>query len=143
MAPEIGFAERLAYVRWLRARGRISPESDRELATALHVGESWVRKWKTRADAPEGRSEQKALEAALGAVLVAWLYDDEGAPPQPALWAAWRAGWRAESVLPLPVEPDPALDRKLTEEELDSYDRIAGKPSKKAAKPPEKKRRRG
>lgn len=102
MEAQIGFAERFAYVRWLRARGRLSPESDRELAVALGVGESWIRKWKTRADAPEGRSEQKALERALAplGVTVEWLYDNAGPPPQPSLWETWRVALSGQPSLP-------------------------------------------
>lgn len=89
LAAAIGFAERFAFVRFLRAMGRLSPESDRELAAALGVGESWIRKWKTRADAPEGRSEQKAIEKALEpmGVGIEWLYDGVGAAPD--FWEPW------------------------------------------------------
>ena len=55
---EVGFAERLAYVRWLRNRGRLTPESDTELADAWGVGQKWLGKWKTRREAPEGRTDR-------------------------------------------------------------------------------------
>lgn len=88
---EIGFAGRLAYLRWLRTVGREGPETDAELAAALGVGVKWLRKWKRRAEAPEGRTEALAIATALEAmgVTVGWLYDGKGPTPRPKLWREW------------------------------------------------------
>lgn len=92
----IGFRERLAFVRWLRAKGRTALESDAELAVALGVGYKWLQKWKTRAEAPEGRTEHDAIAKALKplGVPVRWLYDGSGAQPWPDLWAYWSDAMR-------------------------------------------------
>lgn len=94
MAAAIGFAERFAFVRFLRAMGRLSPESDRELAAALGVGESWIRKWKTRADAPEGRV---VMFLYVPATIMVLLRPNEGTVPawlerSAARWPAWLRG---------------------------------------------------
>lgn len=86
---EVGFRERLAYLRWLRARGRLRAETDAEVATALGVGEKWLTKWKGRADAPEGRTEEAAIKASIGAQPAQWLYDGTGPAPEPARWREW------------------------------------------------------
>lgn len=90
---ETGFADRLAYVRWLRNRGRLVPETDTEFASSVGVGTKWLTKWKSRPDAPEGRTEMLALEEALKplGVVTAWLYDGKGQPPEPRLWKDWVA----------------------------------------------------
>jgi hypothetical protein len=93
--PEIGrladggFAERLAYVRWVRQAQLRRYENDRQLAAALGVGEKWLGKWKDSTKAPEGRSEAAAIEAVLGRAATEWLYDRVGDPPNPELWQAW------------------------------------------------------
>lgn len=103
---EIGFSLRLAYVRWLRDRGRIVRESDRQFAERMNIGEKWVTKWKLRDDAPEGRSEYDALRCALAPMGVAmnWLYDGTGAAPEPRLWVEWTAH----------IAPDPSRDVEVS-----------------------------
>lgn len=89
-----GFAQRLAYLRWLRSFGRLKPETDREFAVALGVGEKWLSKWKGSEKPPEGRSEAAAIAEALrpSGVTVEWLYDGKGSPPQQVLWSDWLKG---------------------------------------------------
>jgi transcriptional regulator with XRE-family HTH domain len=90
-ASDSTFAERLAYVRWLRSRGRPAPETDAELAGALGVTSGWIRKWKLRPDAPEGRTQMAAIEKALHptGVSVHWLFDNQGTAPEPDQWDRW------------------------------------------------------
>jgi hypothetical protein len=97
---ELGFLDRLAYLRWLRNRGRTKPETDAELASAWGVGEKWLSKWKLRTDAPEGRSESAAIAKAIGAGAMSWLYDGVGEAPEPETWAAWYAEWLAAQRAP-------------------------------------------
>lgn len=85
---DTGFNTRLAYLRWLRARGRAAPETDRELAAAAGVGYPWFQKWKTRTDAPDSRELGRKLCRGLDAD-EAWLLDGIGAPPEPGLWKVW------------------------------------------------------
>lgn len=90
---DFGFAARLAYLRWVFNAGRTEALKDAEFASRIGVGTKWLGKWKSRADAPPGRAEAQAIEAALrpwGAT-IAWLYDNDGAPPFPALWQFWHA----------------------------------------------------
>lgn len=89
--PDIGFRDRLAYVRWLRARGKTKMERDTELAEGLGVGYEWLKKWGRRAEAPQGRREYDAIRRALTpiGVSVDWLYDGIGETPHPELWAFW------------------------------------------------------
>lgn len=89
--PGTGFRERLAYVRWLRARGQTVVENDTELAAELGVGYEWLKKWAKRSDAPPGLAHYDILAAALApmGVSVDWLYDGTGAPPSPELWGLW------------------------------------------------------
>ena len=96
----IGFAERLAYVRWLRSRGRIRPETDTELAASLGVGAKWLGKWKGKSSAPEGRTEATAIAAALSGIGVTldWLYDGKGSPPEPSAWKGWLKDWERSAV---------------------------------------------
>jgi transcriptional regulator with XRE-family HTH domain len=109
-----GFAERLAYVRWVRSMGRLKPETDAELARAMGVGDKWLAKWKTSARPPEGRSEAAAIEAS-GVVSVDWLYDARGEAPRPELWRDWideRRAFGDGSESPIPT-----LERESFEEE--------------------------
>lgn len=85
---DTGFHRRLAYVRWLRARGRAAPESDRELADATGVGYPWLNKWKGRKDAPDSHEMRIAFANGLK-VDGAWLFDNKGTPPEPELWSYW------------------------------------------------------
>lgn len=85
---DVGFRGRLAYVRWLRARGRVQPESDRDLALAVGVTEGWLYKWKDRIDPPDSRKHSDALCAGLG-VDSEWLLYARGTPPEPPMWKAW------------------------------------------------------
>jgi hypothetical protein len=89
----IGFADRLAYVRWLRARGKRAPETDTEFAANVGVGAKWLGKWKNKPNAPEGRTEAAAISAALAGMGVSldWLYDGKGSPPEPIAWKRWLA----------------------------------------------------
>jgi len=93
---------RLAYVRWLRARGRASAETDRELATATGVGYPWLQKWKTRPDAPDSREQGRKLCEGLG-IDGAWLLDNKGAAPEPELWQHWLASQRAAAITQIPA----------------------------------------
>lgn len=88
-----GFAYRLAYVRWLRQRGRTDFETDRELAGALGVGVPWFAKWKGSPESPDTRSQIRAIVTALAplGVTEAWLIDGEGPAPEPNLWRWWTA----------------------------------------------------
>lgn len=90
---DIGFGGRLAYLRWLDSRGRITPKSDREFAAELGVGESWVRKWKVRPDVPERRTEEGAFQRHFGEPATRWLYEMKGAAPQAPLWPGWLTDW--------------------------------------------------
>lgn len=99
------FRDRLAYVRWVRSAGRQKPETDREFADFLGVGEKWLAKWKTSPDAPNGRDEAKAIGLALQpmGITTAWLYDNEGEPPRPELWRIWLSAAGDVSVAPTPT----------------------------------------
>jgi transcriptional regulator with XRE-family HTH domain len=101
---------RLAYVRWLRGRGRLAVETDRELAHALGVTYGWLAKWKIRPDAPDGRTETRAIAQALAPMGVTdtWLFDGEGTPPEPKLWTVWsgQTAVRGPSLEDLPVEDE-------------------------------------
>lgn len=94
MPTKAGFAGRLAYVRWLRSRGRVKLETDREFAAAMGVNYPWFAKWKTRTEAPDGRTETGAMAEALRpyGVTPDWLFDAKGSPPEPALWTIWLNG---------------------------------------------------
>lgn len=111
--PEIGFSGRLAYLRWLRARGRVSAPSDREFADELEVGESWLRKWKFREDPPERRTEEAAFVRTFGKAAATWLYEGLGLPPEPMLWKEWVVEWRAAQTVPVTQNP-PAPDTAQT-----------------------------
>lgn len=94
MPAKSGFAARLAYVRWLRNRGRLANETDKELAAALGVTYGWLTKWKIRNDAPPGRDEARAIIAALSPLGVTedWLFEGQGTPPEASLWKIWLKG---------------------------------------------------
>lgn len=93
---QIGFRERLAYLRWLRDCGALTPESDGKLADYLGVGVKWLGKWKRSQKAPNGIAEHEAIETSLREMGVAinWLYKGEGDPPEPDMWARWEKAWR-------------------------------------------------
>lgn len=95
---QAGFADRLAYVRWLRARGRLRPETDGELADVWGVGEKWLWKWKKSAVAPEGRTEERAIAEAVGEPVTRWLYDGTGPAPRVELWREWLVARSLEAV---------------------------------------------
>lgn len=109
-----GFAGRLAYVRWLRARGHRNPESDKELAEATGVGYPWLAKWKSRRDAPDTRSILTTFIRGLGLTHAQgeWLLDGHGEPPEPALWKEWsdRPSYRrvAEQIETFTTDAKPA-----------------------------------
>lgn len=84
------FAERLAYVRWLRDRGRQRPESERELAGRADVGYAWLQKWKRSDTAPAERTLTARLVNALK-VEARWLLDGDGDAPEPERWKEWLA----------------------------------------------------
>lgn len=90
---ESGFAERLAYWRWLRNEGKLAPETDGKFAAAVGVGPKWLGKWKGSHKAPDGLTEALALSAALADVggTLDWLYKGTGVPPRPKDWARWYA----------------------------------------------------
>lgn len=88
---DIGFRERLAFVRWLRARGKTALEKDTDLADGLGVGYEWLKKWSKRSDAPPGREQFDILAKSLAPLGVSadWLYSGRGPTPHPELWARW------------------------------------------------------
>lgn len=96
---DIGFRERLAYLRWLRNRGRVRAETDAQFATALGLERGWVEKWKRRSDAPPGHKERRALETMLTPLdsSTDWLYEGSGHPPERAQWQLWLADWRTST----------------------------------------------
>lgn len=85
---EPGFADRLAYVRWLRGIGRQAPESDAEFAERAGLGYEWLKKWMRRDDAPTDRERCAKLVAGLE-VNDGWLLDNIGDAPEPSLWRRW------------------------------------------------------
>lgn len=85
---DAGFAGRLAYLRWLRARGRAAPETDREVAAAAGVGYPWFTKWKSRADAPDSHVIRERFLRGLH-LDSTWIFDGQGEPPEPDLWRRW------------------------------------------------------
>jgi hypothetical protein len=115
--PVTGFAHRLAYLRWLRNRGRVKAETDAEVSAWLGVGLKWLGKWKTRRDAPEGRTEARAVSAALRAIGVEldWLYDGAGDPPEPERWGEWLARVPVE-VIPAP-KPRRSVKKHIAQKE--------------------------
>lgn len=108
---DTGFDKRLAYVRWLRARGRPAPESDRELAAATGVGYPWLSKWKSRSDAPDSREQATKLCQGLG-VDAAWLLDNIGMPPEPELWRAWSSAQKPTKTGPPMYDGEPVRRAK-------------------------------
>jgi transcriptional regulator with XRE-family HTH domain len=126
--PDGGFAERLAYVRWVRQARLRRYENDRQLAAALGVGEKWLGKWKDSTRAPEGRSEAAAIEAVLGREATAWLYDGVGEPPNRELWHAWLDEHAFDAGAELPTQ-----DRESFEEE-DTPTRATGTSGRPNAK---------
>lgn len=87
--PMNGFAGRLAYVRWLRAMGQPTPETDRALAERAGVTEAWLRKWQRSVTAPSDYPRMKGLATALD-VALGWLIEQEGPPPEPEAWTLWQ-----------------------------------------------------
>lgn len=87
------FGERLAYCRWLRSRGLVCTEGEREFARNVGIPESWYFDWKYRPDPPRIGSHALKLLAALAGLGVTqdWLFYGVGTPPEPALWDAWFA----------------------------------------------------
>lgn len=115
---DTGFNARLAYLRWLRARGRTTPETDRELAASTGVGYPLLTKWKSRRDAPDSYETREKFRKGL-ALTSSWLFDGLGQPPEPFLWSYWigavgTPATRAK-VPQLPItrvsEPPPAKER--------------------------------
>lgn len=105
---EIGFRERLAYVRWLRARGKTAVEKDTELAEELGVGYEWLKKWAKRSDAPPGRDQFETLARTLAPLGVSadWLYTGRGGTPHPDLWARWIEAFRDVGVSEIDDPPE-------------------------------------
>jgi hypothetical protein len=103
VAKDLGFADRLAYIRlirWLYSGAR-APETDGEFAEAMGVTPGWLAKWKTRDDTPDRRTETTAISTALSAMGVKadWLLDNRGEPPRADLWETWsRARKRAPNM---------------------------------------------
>lgn len=107
-----GYGERIAYVLWLRARGRMEPETDAEVATGAGVGYVWFQKWKRRADAPADRTLTRLLCRYLNpeglAAFDDWLLDAVGSPPESGLWGIWwgrRLELRGAEKRPAPIAP--------------------------------------
>jgi hypothetical protein len=107
-----GFRDRLAYLRWLRNAGRAAPETDEELAREWGVGLQWLRKWKRRADSPEGRREEKAITTALGEAVARWLYDGVGNAPDASARRVWSEG---AATLILRVAEPPITSKEIAE----------------------------
>jgi hypothetical protein len=103
---EIGFAGRLAYVRWLLDRGRVMRLTDAEFAAWLGVGVKWLGKWKARTSAPKGMDEAEAIEVALGqhGWSRAWLYKGTGGAPVPDQWRGWLTELRESQRAATPPE---------------------------------------
>lgn len=93
MADDLGFDDRMAYVRWLRDMGHTEPEKLTAFAAAIGVKYDWLYKWIDSPKPPSRRAEIKALVAGLEAMGVTedWLIDGKGAAPEPALWKRWLA----------------------------------------------------
>lgn len=130
MTAKYGFADRLAYIRWLRSRGRRAAETDREFAAAIGVTYGWFTKWKVRLDAPPGRTEARAILAALrpSGVTEEWLFDAKGKPPEHELWDVWVKG---PVVVAGALLPDP---RQQAKERSESQGRPAsGRSGRKKA----------
>jgi hypothetical protein len=91
MADDQGFANRLAYVRWLRGMGRDELEMLSDFAKAIGVKYSWLYKWAESPKSPTRRPEIKALIAGLEPMGVSeeWLIDGKGTPPRADLWTSW------------------------------------------------------
>jgi len=125
----IGFAERLAYLRWLLNRGRTDPITDIQLAERLGVGLKWLGKWKSRDEAPNGRSEALRISEAIKpwGASIDWLYDGKGEAPEPALWRAWLAA-RDEV-----TDPPPPGVRDVPVEAMERVSPAKKAPAKKRA----------
>ncbi len=110
--PNKGFADRLAYLRWLWALRTRDFGSGRAFADFAGVGYELYMKWKDRPDAPSDRHTARAFLAgglaSLGAA-EGWLLDGEGDAPEPPLWTLWSAR-RAVKVADL--DPPTAKGRK-------------------------------
>ncbi len=83
-----GFADRLAYARWVRQLDARGEETDAELAANAGVGAKWLSKWRDRHTAPSRMEELQPLATYLGADVV-WLWSGAGEPPRPDLWGPW------------------------------------------------------
>lgn len=90
-----GYAERYAYVLWLRAAGRLWPESDNDIAAGAGVSRQWLQKWRYKNTAPNERimtrNLVRFLDAPYGWDVEEWLLDGVGQPPRSDLWAVWVA----------------------------------------------------
>ena len=131
MAPdnaEIGFRERLAYLRHLRNRGRLRHETDGQTAEGLGVDAGWIDKWKRRHDPPPGHRERNAMEPALEAMgtSTAWLYESEGNPPDVMEWKKWYAEWRRAAA-------SATLDQTAQDEERPAATLLRKMPAKQAS----------
>lgn len=106
---DTGFSRRLAYIRWLRARGRPAPETDKELAESTGVGVPWLQKWKSRPDAPDTRSIAHTFVRGLGLTPAQgiWLLDGTGEPPEPPMWKGWKVSPRFAQLDTLTDPPEP------------------------------------
>lgn len=91
MADDLGFNDRMAYVRWLRDMGHTEPENLTSFAKAIGVKYDWLYKWIDSKQPPSRRSEIKALVAGLSPMGVTedWLIDGNGPAPEPPLWKLW------------------------------------------------------
>jgi hypothetical protein len=127
-----GFADRLAYLRWLRALGRLRPETDGELADAWGVGEKWLWKWKKSAVAPEGRTEEKAISEVVGELVARWLYDGTDPAPRADLWREWVV---ARSLEPMRATDPKAVDDFIERERAASRAYDAERAAERATPP--------
>lgn len=88
-----GYADRFAYVIWLRAAGRIDVEDDNDVERGAGVTRQWIQKWRRLNQAPKDRLLTRALVRFLnepyGWDVEEWLLDGVGEPPEPALWKIW------------------------------------------------------
>lgn len=132
-----GYAERYAYLLWVRAAGRMYPEGDNDVERGAGVTRQWIQKWRRLNQAPNDRILTRALVRFMnepyGWNVEEWLLDGAGEPPRPELWDFWvkaRTQARArEAAEKRPVPLAPVTPRP--------------NPRGSAAKPVGKKRRTG
>lgn len=119
-----GFGNRLAYIRWLWARGKRTA-LDGAFAADLGVGAKWYGKWKNATESPRQIEERDAIERAIGSEATKWLYAGNGLPPEPKLFKVWSG----ETALHPSVNTIPMTTGKPISETADQQKRRRGKAS--------------